>query len=135
MQSLLLKAGIAIGIFIVSTLSIRQSWLWAAFENDIIVDMVAEMNPQKLPSFWTFLWISLVLTIIGWGGLIILIFMTLPTIGPRWLFFFLFTLAISGTALPVAYFLNRRSAGESAVEEIHHRQRRSTKSQGEQEKE
>ncbi len=66
------------------------------------------MNIQKLPSFWSFLWISLVLGVIGWGGLILLIFLTLPTLGPRWLFFFLFTLAFSGTALPVVYFFNRR---------------------------
>jgi hypothetical protein len=63
---------------------------------------------RKLPSFWSFLWISLVLGVIGWGGLILLVFLTLPTLGPRWLFFFLFTLAFSGTVLPVVYFLNRR---------------------------
>ncbi len=73
-------------------------------------------NQQKLPSFWAFLWISLVLVTIGWGGLIILVFMTLPTIGPRWLFFFLFTLAISGTALPVTYFLNRRFPADPPVD-------------------
>lgn len=66
------------------------------------------MKSQKLPSFWAFLWISLVLALIGWGGLIVLIYLTLPTLLPRWLFFFLFTLALSGTALPLAYFLNRR---------------------------
>ena len=66
------------------------------------------MNVQKLPSFWSFLWISLVLCLIGWGGLIVVIFSTLPTLGPRWLFYFLLTLALSGTALPVAFFLNRR---------------------------
>lgn len=48
------------------------------------------------------------LGVIGWGGLILLVFMTLPTLGPRWLFFFLSTLAVSGTALPVVYFFNRR---------------------------
>jgi hypothetical protein len=63
---------------------------------------------QKLPSFWAFLWISLVLSLIGWGGLVALIILSLPTLGPRWLFFFLFTLALSGTALPMVYFFNRR---------------------------
>jgi hypothetical protein len=66
------------------------------------------VNTQRLPSFWSFLWISLVLSVIGWGGLILLIFLSLPTLGPRWLFFFLFTLALSGISLPVAYFFNRR---------------------------
>ncbi len=74
------------------------------------------MNTQKLPSFWSFLWISLVLGTIGWGGLIILVFMTLPTLGPRWLFFFLFTLAVSGTSLPWIYFLNRRFPSDPPVD-------------------
>ncbi|RPJ42165.1 MAG: hypothetical protein EHM21_13160 [Chloroflexi bacterium] len=74
------------------------------------------MNTQKLPSFWSFLWISLVLSVIGWGGLVLLVFLSLPTLGPRWLFFFLFTLAFSGLALPVAYFLNRRFPSDPPVD-------------------
>lgn len=66
------------------------------------------MTLQKLPSFWSFLWVSLTLIIIGWGGLLLLVFLALPTLGPRWLFYFLITLACSGTALPVVYFFNRR---------------------------
>lgn len=46
--------------------------------------------------------------VIGWGGLAALILSTLPTVGPRWLFFFLVVLALTGTALPVAAFINRR---------------------------
>ena len=71
---------------------------------------------QKLPSFWAFLWISLVLFLIGWGGLVVLIMLTVPTLAPRWLFFFLLTLALSGTALPVAYFLNRRFPSDPPVD-------------------
>ncbi len=74
------------------------------------------MNAQKPPSFWSFLWISLVLGTIGWGGLILLVFLTLPTLGPRWLFFFLFTLAVSGTCLPGIYFLNRRFPADPPVD-------------------
>lgn len=66
------------------------------------------MNTQKLPSFWSILWVSLVLCLIGWGGLVVLIYITLPTLAPRWLFFFLLTLAMSGIGLPIVYFLNRR---------------------------
>jgi hypothetical protein len=51
---------------------------------------------------------TLFLIIIGWGGLAVLVTNTMPTIGPRWLFFFLVTLALSGTSLPVIYFLNLR---------------------------
>lgn len=32
----------------------------------------------------------------------------MPTVGPRWLFFFLWVLALTGTALPGVAFLNRR---------------------------
>jgi hypothetical protein len=71
---------------------------------------------QKIPSFWAFLWISLVLCLIGWGGLVVLIMLTLPTLAPRWLFFFLATLALSGTALPVVYFLNRRFPSDPPVD-------------------
>jgi len=41
-------------------------------------------------------------------GLYFLINYTLPTLAPRWAFFFLATLALSGTALPLVYFLHRR---------------------------
>ncbi len=71
---------------------------------------------QRLPSFWSILWISLFLAIIGWGGLLILVFITLPTLAPRWAFFFLLTLGLSGTALPVTYFLNRRFPTDPPVE-------------------
>lgn len=73
------------------------------------------MISQKLPSFWTFFGISIALCIIGWGGLVFIIFDTLPTLGPRWLFFFLLTLALSGTLLPVMYFFNRRFPSDPPV--------------------
>jgi hypothetical protein len=49
-----------------------------------------------------------VLAVIGWGGLGLLLTTTLPTLGPKWLLFFLIVLAMSGTSLPVVYLLNRR---------------------------
>ena len=48
------------------------------------------------------------MAVVGWMGLFILLFTTLPTVGPRWLFFFLSTLAITGTALPFVWLLHRR---------------------------
>jgi hypothetical protein len=71
---------------------------------------------KTLPSFWSILWVSLVLCTIGYGGLIFLIFLALPELGPRWLFFFLLTLALSGTALPMTYFLNRRFPADPPVD-------------------
>ncbi len=51
---------------------------------------------------------AIIMAVVGWVGLIILIFTTLPTVGPRWLFFFLSTRAITGTALPFVWLLHRR---------------------------
>jgi hypothetical protein len=51
---------------------------------------------------------ALVLCVLGWGGLAALVFYTLPTVGPRWLFFFLEVLALTGTVMPIVAFLNRR---------------------------
>ena len=62
------------------------------------------------PTFRPYLPPTLTLAIIGWAGLYFLINYTLPTLLPRWAFFFLATLALSGTALPIAYFLHRRFA-------------------------
>lgn len=66
------------------------------------------MESKSSPRVANFLPTAFVLFILGWGGLIALIISTLPTVGPRWLFFFLCVLAITGTFLPVTAFLNRR---------------------------
>jgi hypothetical protein len=51
---------------------------------------------------------ALILALVGWGGLVYLWLFTVPTVGPRWLFFFLSVLALTGTVLPVVAFLNKR---------------------------
>jgi hypothetical protein len=66
------------------------------------------MKSNTSPRVANFLPAALFLFIIGWGGLISLFITTLPTVGPRWLFFFLSVLAITGTILPITAFLNRR---------------------------
>lgn len=66
------------------------------------------METHSFPSIRSFLPASILLMVAGWGGLAALIITTLPTVGPRWLFFFLAVLALTGTALPVMAFLNRR---------------------------
>ena len=60
------------------------------------------------PTFRPYLTATLSMFILGWAGLYALINFTLPTLWPRWAFFFLAVLALTGTALPVIYFLNRR---------------------------
>ncbi|MDW7755401.1 MAG: hypothetical protein SCH68_09570, partial [Brevefilum sp.] len=64
----------------------------------------------------TFLPLSLVLTILGWGGLFLVLRATVPTLGPRWLFFFLGVIALTGPALPIVYFLNKRFPSDPPVE-------------------
>jgi hypothetical protein len=61
-----------------------------------------------LPSFRTFFWASVLLCLFGFGGLAILVVVTLPTMGPRWLFYFFLLCGISGLALPLTFFVNRR---------------------------
>jgi hypothetical protein len=70
-------------------------------------------QPSVFPAFF---WTSLILILLGFGGLVLVIMGTEPTPGPRWLFFFLLTLAVTGLALPVTYFLNRRFPVEPQVE-------------------
>ena len=72
-------------------------------------------DEDNLPPFRIFLFSGFILAVVGWGGLYYLIQYELPTLGPRWLFFFLLTLALSGLALPAAYFLNYRFSDRSKV--------------------
>jgi hypothetical protein len=65
-----------------------------------------------------FLPLSIMLTVIGWGGLLIVIRGTVPTLGPRWFFFFLGVLALTGPALPIVYFLNQRFPSTPPVEDM-----------------
>ena len=59
---------------------------------------------------------SLVLMLVGWIGLYFLITQTLPYVWPRWGFFVLTLIAISGTTLPIVYFFHRRFPGEKPAE-------------------
>jgi len=63
---------------------------------------------QTSPSVGSFIPAAVILGLAGWGGLVALVNYTSPTVGPRWLFFFLGVLALTGTLLPVFAFLNRR---------------------------
>ncbi|MDD5370751.1 MAG: hypothetical protein PHQ40_16845 [Anaerolineaceae bacterium] len=65
-------------------------------------------NTPKTPNFLSFLPAVLLLAIVGWGGLVAVVLFTLPTLGPRWLFFFLGVMALSGSVMPLVYFFNRR---------------------------
>ena len=66
------------------------------------------MENQSSPPLRNVMPAAIILALIGWGGLYALINFTYPTVGPRWLFFFLGVLAITGTTLPIIAFLNQR---------------------------
>ena len=59
---------------------------------------------------------SLLLMIVGWGGLYYIITQTRPFVWPRWGFFLLTLIAITGSLLPFIYFFHRRFPGENPVE-------------------
>ena len=67
---------------------------------------------MKSPTVKSTLLASIFLSVIGWGGLAYLILETLPTLGPRWLFFFFSVLGVTGIFLPVSAFLNLRFPAE-----------------------
>lgn len=56
----------------------------------------------------TFLPASLLLMLAGWGGFIAVVLRSTPDGGTRWMFFFTAMIALTGMALPMAAFLNRR---------------------------
>ena len=74
------------------------------------------MSPPRSPSPISFLPTSVLLALLGWGGLITLMNATTPTLGPRWLVFFLIVMALTGTALPASAYLNHRFPSNPPVE-------------------
>jgi hypothetical protein len=73
------------------------------------------MEDQHL-SFKPFGLSSLVLMIAGWGGLYFLVTQTLPYVWPRWGFFVLALMALTGTVLPIVYFFHWRFPGEKPAD-------------------
>jgi len=75
------------------------------------------MMKKNLPKFIpTYLLLTIVLTLLGWGGLFLIVYTTVPELIPRWLFFFLSVLALTGPALPIVYYLNKRFPSDPPVE-------------------
>ncbi len=66
------------------------------------------MSTAGTPSPLAFLLTTILLTVVGWGGLFLLLNAAEPTLWPRWLFFFLIVVAFTGLGLPLVSFLNHR---------------------------
>lgn len=77
--------------------------------------IIHSMTSQKL-TFRDYLASTLALMIIGWGGIAALFYFSLPYVWSRWGFFVFGIMALTGTALPVVYFLHRRFPSEPPVE-------------------
>ncbi|HEX9675592.1 MAG TPA: hypothetical protein VGA07_06410 [Anaerolineales bacterium] len=73
------------------------------------------MPDRSSPDYRSLMITSGLLIVAGWSGLYLLVITTLPTVGPRWLFFFLLTLAATGTALPFLWLLHRRFPARRAA--------------------
>jgi hypothetical protein len=73
---------------------------------------------DETPSSRQYVLSGLFLMLVGWGGLALMIFAfsVPPLVWARWGFFALWFIALAGTALPVAYFLNLRFPTEPRVE-------------------
>lgn len=56
---------------------------------------------------------ALILLLVGWGGLYYILTQTLPLVWPRWGFFVLGLLALTGTFLPIVYFFHKRFPDEA----------------------
>ena len=66
------------------------------------------MEQKKSPKVRFYLPTTLILIVLGWGGLYILFTHTIPSGGTRWAFFFFTVIALTAIALPSIAFLNIR---------------------------
>ena len=73
---------------------------------------------KEAPSPGQYLVSALFLMLAGWGGLALLIFVfgVPPLVWARWGFFALWFIALTGTALPITYFLNLRFPSDPQAE-------------------
>ena len=74
--------------------------------------MYTAMQAPKMVSIRPYLFLGLLLSLFGWGGLVYVILYMLPTLGPRWLFFFFLVMGMSGTSMPVISFMHLRFPGD-----------------------
>jgi hypothetical protein len=67
-------------------------------------------SPAPAEDYRGFYLASFVLAVAGWMGLYYLVGALVPSPGPRWLFFVVGLMAVTGTAAPFVWYLNRRFA-------------------------
>jgi hypothetical protein len=67
-------------------------------------------------SFKQYLLSTLALFLLGWGGLAVILLYFAPFVWARWGFYVFGIMALTGTALPIVYFLHRRFPSEPPAE-------------------
>ncbi len=73
------------------------------------------MSDQTTTEFRSIILSSLIMSGTGWAGLYLLFHHWYPSIGPRWMLFFLATIAITGTSLPFIWLLHHRFDSDQPV--------------------
>ena len=66
----------------------------------------------KSQAFSYYLPAIIILILAGGGGLYLVMTQMLPTVGPRWLFYFCLLILVSGLFMPLTWFINRRFPSE-----------------------
>lgn len=88
------------------------------YVQDVRVDQESGENTTLYYKFVPVFVTSMILIAIGVVGLSALILLTVPTLGPRWLLYFLVTLLFSGLALPIVYYLHKRFPSKPRVTSV-----------------
>ena len=74
------------------------------------------MSPK--PSFRPYILPTIILLLLGWGGLYALALFTLPFVWARWGFFALWVIALTATSFPVIYFVTTRFSSEKMEPQV-----------------
>lgn len=67
-------------------------------------------------TFRTYLPSTIMLVLLGWGGLLFILYLSLPFVWSRWAFFVCSIMAVTGTALPIVYFFHKRFPSKEPVD-------------------
>jgi len=73
------------------------------------------MDSQK-NTFRNYLLSTLMLILVGWGGLFVTLYFLLPFVWSRWAFFVFGIMGLTGLALPIVYYFHKRFPGETPAE-------------------
>jgi hypothetical protein len=76
------------------------------------------VHNSYLPPFGKIFITTLMLSIIGMGGIAFIFFTLEPTLWPRWLFYFFLTMVGTGLALPLIFIIQRRLAKKYVPESV-----------------